>query len=61
MLLKRGKITSKERKEVQKTHNTIFDWVLKEKGVVAEKDTFERKEEMEIVVESMEVNVMDKH
>ena len=38
----RGKITNKERKEQQRTHNNIFDWVQKEKRVVAEKDNFEK-------------------
>ena len=41
----RGKITKKESKEQQRTHNNIFDWVQKEKRVVAEKDTFEKKEQ----------------
>ena len=35
---------------MKRTHGNIFDWVQKEKGVVAEKDAFEKKEETEIEV-----------
>ena len=55
----RGKITKKESKELQRTHNNIFDWVQKEKSVLAEKNNFEKKEEVELEVESMEVESME--
>ena len=54
----RGKITSKESQELERTHGNIFDWVQKEKRVFAEKHTFEKKEEAEIEVEDMEVDTM---
>ena len=56
----RGKITKKASKELQRTNNNIFDWVQKEKSVVAEKNNFEKKEEVESMeVESMEVETME--
>ena len=45
---------------MQRTHSNIFDWVQKEKKIIAENDTFEKKEEVEVEVESMEVDTMDK-
>ena len=56
----RGKINKKESKELQRTHKNIFDWVQKETKKVEEKDCFERKEEIEMRIEPMEVDVMDR-
>ena len=55
----KGKITKKESKELKKTHMDIFNWVQTEKRKVAEKDSFEKKEEVE-EIEPMEVDTMDR-
>ena len=56
----KGKINKKESKELQRTHKNIFDWVQKEKKKVEEKDCFEKREEIEMAIEPMEVDVMDR-
>ena len=55
-----GSESQKESEELQRTHRNIFDWVQKEKRKVTEKDTFERLEQVEVEVEPMEVDIMDK-
>ena len=39
----------------------VFEWIQKGKESVEEKNTFEKKEEMEIDQEEMEVKTLEKH
>jgi hypothetical protein len=55
MLMKETKIP-----ESRKTNEKPEEKRVAEKGLIAEKDTFDRKEEMESEAEPMEVDVMDK-
>ena len=55
-----GKITTKESKELKRTHTNIFDWAQKDKSKIAEKDNFESEEQAELEVEPMELDIMDK-
>ena len=42
----RGKINSKESKELQRTHKNIFKWVRKERSNIGEKDPFGSREQV---------------
>ena len=44
----RGKLSKKEIAKYSSTTNNVFDWIKKERVVVAEKETFESMEAEEI-------------
>ena len=53
----RGKLSKKEKAKYGSTNHNFFDWIKKERVVVAEKETFESVEAEEMEIDDMDVDL----